>query len=390
MGSRQKVLLVTRNFPPVVGGMERLAHHVYLELKKDFQMSIVGPHGCQNHVAADTKVLSCTLVPTSVFFFCLQWRTFRLARLVKPDLIVAGSGVAAPAALCAARSIGVPAICYLHGLDLVANDSIYRGLFIPFIRRCDKFIVNSRNTAHLAREIGINPDKIEILHPGVVMPSRTLPPRLVSFRERLDAREKIILLSVGRVHPRKGLPEFIRKTLPLLVETIPNLILVLIGEEPRQALKQPGAELQRVLATAKTAGLEQHVKTLGAVDDTTLEMAYRESDLLVFPVLELPGDVEGFGMVAVEAAAHGLLTVAFAAGGVPDAVKEGVSGYLVPPGDYTGFADAVIRCLNEETSGRHERCVEHAREFSWDVFGEKLRKICRKEINGAKGGTVAD
>jgi phosphatidylinositol alpha-1,6-mannosyltransferase len=105
------------------------------------------------------------------------------------------------------------------------------------------------------------------------------------------------------------------------------------------------------------------------VDDATLASAYRESDLLIFPVLDLPGDVEGIGMVAVEAAAHGLLTVAFAAGGVPDAVKEGVSGYLVVPGDYVSLTDTIVRCLSEKSSTWSGRCIAHAKNFSWDLYG---------------------
>lgn len=382
-------MLVTRNFPPVLGGMERLMHHVYLELEKDFEVGLLGPQGCQHYVSPAARVLTCPLSPTTFFLSCLQWHAYRMARQTRPSLIIAGSGVVVPAALCAARSIGVPVVCYLHGLDLVVRDLIYRRVFISLIRHCDKFIVNSRNTAQLARDIGIASASIEILHPGVALPVANVPVVSPSLREKLNAQNKIILLSVGRIHPRKGLPQFLEQAMPLLVEKVPNLILVLIGEEPQKALKSSGGELQRVLATAKSLGLEQHIMTLGAVDDATLAMAYRESDLLIFPVLDLPGDVEGFGMVAVEAAAHGLPTVAFAAGGVPDAIKEGVSGYLVSRGDYIGLADAAIRCLNEKSPGWRERCIEHARDFSWDIFGERLRKICRDVIRSGQGGKVS-
>lgn len=390
MGNMSRgVLLVTRNFPPVLGGMERLMHHVYLELERGFEVTLLGPQGCENYARPGLRVFTCPLSPIAIFLSCLQWRAYRIARETRPDLVIAGSGVAAPAALCAARSIGKPVICYLHGLDLVARDPVYQRMFIPLIRRCDRFIVNSRNTARLAREIDIASSSIEILHPGVAMPAANSPVGSSSFREKLNAERKVIMLSVGRIHPRKGLPRFIEQAMPLLVEKIPNLVLVLIGEEPQKALRSSGDELQRVLAAAKSIGLEKHVTTLGAVDDATLAMAYRESDLLIFPVLDLPGDVEGFGMVAVEAAAHGLPTVAFAEGGVPDAIKEGVSGYLVSPGDYVGFAGAVIRCLDEKSTGWRDRCIEHARDFSWDIFGEKLRKICRDAIDAARGERVS-
>ena len=76
-----------------------------------------------------------------------------------------------------------------------------------------------------------------------------------------------------------------------------------------------------------------------------LHAAYAEADALVFPVLELPGDVEGFGMVALEAAAHGLPTFGFRSGGVPDAVQEGRTGELVSASDYGGLAERLANHL---------------------------------------------
>jgi len=305
-----------------------------------------------------------------------------MARRLKPSLVFAGSGTAAPAALCAARSLDVPVVCYLHGLDLVAKNPVYRGVFIPAIRRCDRIIANSQNTAALARETGVNPAAIDVLHPGVIIPASDNPAEAPSsFRTKLKLQHKVILLSVGRIQPRKGLTEFVALVLPSLVAKGLDVVLVIIGSEPKNALKSSRGETPRILAAARSAGVEQHILMLGAVDDTTLVQAYRESDLLVFPVRDIPGDVEGFGMVAVEAAAHGLPTLAFAAGGVPDAVNDGVSGYLVRPGDYAGFAEAIIRHVSGGSAQLRSRCLEHARQFSWELFGERLREICRGVID---------
>src|SRR3546814_1721721 len=85
---------------------------------------------------------------------------------------------------------------------------------------------------------------------------------------------------------------------------------------------------------------------IGRIGDRELEDAWAASAVHVFPVREIPGDPEGFGMVAMEAAAHGVPTVAYAVGGVPDAVLDGTSGVLVQPGDEVGFAEAVDRTLS--------------------------------------------
>src|SRR3546814_12287140 len=85
---------------------------------------------------------------------------------------------------------------------------------------------------------------------------------------------------------------------------------------------------------------------LGTItDDALLSVVYKAASAHIFPVREIPGDPEGFGMVAVEAAAHGVPTIAFATGGIVDAVAEGESGRLIRTGDYGAFAGIVVESL---------------------------------------------
>jgi len=113
------------------------------------------------------------------------------------------------------------------------------------------------------------------------------------------------------------------------------------------------------------------VRFLGAVEDDVLWDCYVAADVLVFPLIRVKGDVEGFGMVAIEAAASGTPTVAFPVGGVVDAVADGLSGSLVSEGDYEAFAAAVVSiCAGGPPSSSD--CRNHAKKFSWDVHRQKL------------------
>jgi len=137
-----------------------------------------------------------------------------------------------------------------------------------------------------------------------------------------------------------------------------------------------GSERERILAAARDAGVEKNLRFLGRCDEATLGAAYQAANLHVFPVLELPGDVEGFGMVALESAAYGLPTVAFAVGGVSDAVREGRTGTLVASGDYGRLGEAVIRQLAQTRDGLATAiCRDFAAGKAWPVFGERLRKL---------------
>jgi SAM-dependent methyltransferase len=144
----------------------------------------------------------------------------------------------------------------------------------------------------------------------------------------------------------------------------------------------------RILAAAAGPGLEDNIRILGPCDDATLTSAYFAAHVHVFPVRDVPGNVEGFGMVAIEAAAHSLPTVAFAVGGIPDAVREGRSGYLIPPGDYGRFADRVCALLG---SGRDATLRQSAREvagdFQWERFGGRLTAALDELLSAAPAET---
>jgi phosphatidylinositol alpha-1,6-mannosyltransferase len=156
----------------------------------------------------------------------------------------------------------------------------------------------------------------------------------------------------------------------MIARAQPDVQLVIVGDAPAQALYAQAQTPESILAAAQAAGVAQNVRLLGNIDEQALHDAYFGADLHVFPVRALPGDPEGFGMVAIEAAAHGLPTVAYATGGVVDAVADGVSGRLIPPGDVAGFAQAVLALLAAPPA--LERCRGFAERFAWSEFGQKV------------------
>jgi phosphatidylinositol alpha-1,6-mannosyltransferase len=166
--------------------------------------------------------------------------------------------------------------------------------------------------------------------------------------------------------------EFVMQALPRIVQAIPQATLLIVGDAPNDALHAGAQTIDSIKAAAAEVGVAEHLRFLGQITDYgKLGVVYAAANVHVFPVRELPGDPEGFGMVAVEAAAHGLPTVAFATGGVIDAVAEGRSGRLIKAGDYSALADAVVATL---TSGvdLKQPCRDFARRFTWEAFGEAV------------------
>lgn len=367
-------LLVTRNFPPLVGGMEKLNQHLLLALAELGPVGLSGPRGAAAHAPASALVRESALKPMPVFLLGCAWRGWRLARRLRPSLVMAGSGLTAPIAWSLARLAGARSAVYLHGLDIIAPSALYQLGWLPFIRRCEVVFVNSANTQRIAVEAGVPRERISILHPGTGMPVLD-PAAGEAFRHERDYGFRPLLLSVGRLTRRKGLAEFVVNALPLIVAEHPDALLLVIGGEAVDALHgASGNEQARIEALAQEAGVAFALRFLGRCDEATLCAAYQAADCHVFPVLDVPGDVEGFGMVALESAAHGLPTVAFAVGGVPDAVDTGRSGALVASGDYAGFAREVLRFLAPNArAGFSDTSRAFARGMEWSLFGERLR-----------------
>jgi phosphatidylinositol alpha-1,6-mannosyltransferase len=371
---RPRVLLVTRNLPPLRGGMERLNLHMAQALAEWSDLTVIGPAGCGQFLPAQCEVIEVPVRPLSDFLL----RSLRAAwrRSGRPmDIALAGSGLTVLSVKLAAWRAGARSVAYVHGLDLLAPHLLYRAVWLPTLRRLDHALTNSANTADIGARIGVARGRITVIHPGVTLPDASHDPT-DAFRTQHQLGQRPLLLSVGRLTARKGLSQFIRHALPVIQKQHPDVVLVVIGDEAPDALTGAGTGGRAALqALADELGLGANLRLLGPCNDDTLSQAYFAADVHVFPVRDMPGDVEGFGMVAIEAAAHGLPTVAFAVGGVPDAVSPGRSGHLVQPGDYASFAQRTCELL---AAGRDTPLRASAREFAatftWDIFAMRLRE----------------
>ena len=368
-----RVLVVSRNLPPLTGGMERLVVNAVTELARRHHVTVIGPAACAQSLPAEVKAREALGQGALAYLTSALPQALIAALRERPDVILAGSGLTAPIARIVSMMARVPYAVLIHGLDVIVPNRLYQTVFVPCLRAADALIANSEHTAELARSAGMRADAITVLHPGVEFPA----PEAHGFREKFGIRpDQPLLLSVGRIVRRKGLPAFITQSLPALRERFPNLAFAIVGEEPAAALHSPGAEITAIWEAIARQGLEDSVRLSGRVTDELLHAAYAEADALVFPVLELPGDVEGFGMVAIEAAAHGLPTLGFRSGGVPDAVHDGITGELVATGDYERLTDRVAHHLStRELRPYTEACLAHAETQGWSHYGAKLSAI---------------
>ncbi|MEQ8495970.1 MAG: glycosyltransferase family 4 protein, partial [Gammaproteobacteria bacterium] len=331
---------------------------------------VVGPPGAAPYLPAAVRVCSCRSAAAAAFLLEAAWHAPRCALRRRPALVLATSGLTAPLARTAALLARAPYLVCVHGLDLVTRHPLYRGLFLPAIRRADCVVANSHNSARLAGAVGVAPGRLRVVHPGVDTDVPAVD--AAGFRRRHGLDGARVLLAVGRYAARKGLPEFIERALPALVAADPRYVLVVIGDTARQSVRREGGVHDRIEAAIERTGLASHVRLLGALPDAELAAAYSGADVHVFPVIPVAGDVEGFGMVAVEAAAHGLWTVAFDEGGVADAVIEGESGALVPSGDYAALVATIRAAIDSALPRRAAGCRRVAAGFAWPRYTAEM------------------
>src|SRR6266704_1363126 len=177
------------------------------------------------------------------------------------------------------------------------------------------------------------------------------------------------LLTVARLEPHKGVDTVIA-ALPAIVAQAPDV---------RYAVAGSGPERERLEKLAHKIGVADRVRFLGEVSDADLPALYNLASVYVGASRRAERiGVEGFGISLVEASACGLPVVAGNSGGIPDAVRAGETGFLVPPEDPAAFADAICRLLAdaelaERVGAAGRRAVETY--YNWDRVVGDLRAI---------------
>jgi phosphatidylinositol alpha-1,6-mannosyltransferase len=219
----------------------------------------------------------------------------------------------------------IPRPTMIHGLDVTYRNRLYRALVHPPLRSSDRVIAVSTATAERAREFGVAPDRIAVLRLGVQRPpagpaNRQAARAALLQRLSLDG-DQAVLLSLGRLVRRKGVRWFTESVLPELGE---HVHYVVAGDGPESPLIQEAAQ---------AAGVSKRVHLLGRVDDDLREELLTGADLFVQPNIQVPGDMEGFGLVTVEAAMRGTPVAAAGLEGIRDAIMDGRTGILLPPAD---------------------------------------------------------
>jgi phosphatidylinositol alpha-1,6-mannosyltransferase len=259
---------------------------------------------------------------------------------------------------------GVASAAIVHGLDVTTPFGPYQRFVPRVFRALDLVMPVSAATGEACTQRGLTPDKLHVVRNGVdVSRFRPLLSSRADRRTEIESlstgdaplpESAVLLVSVGRQVPRKGFEWFIRNVLPRLPD---HVHYWLAGTGPEQEA------IQRAIGET---GQSHRVRLLGRVSEADLQRLYRGADLFVMPNVPVPGDMEGFGVVMLEAGMNGLPTVGAGIEGIAEVITNGENGQLVPSGDADAFL-AAIRPWAEDRSGL-DAASKRARDFTRDQF----------------------
>jgi phosphatidylinositol alpha-1,6-mannosyltransferase len=348
-----RVLVLTDSFPPHAGGSREYNYNVYRELVAlgNYEVTILTKKvpGWEefDRTASSGKFqvirrfrplanLKLKELPKGIYPFLHT--LLQIARN-RPEIIHAGDlypqGLTA---LFAKKVFRIPYVVYCHGEEVTQMD---RYKYQPRVRNliyksADAVVANSDFACGLLSRIGVAQKKIQKINPGVDAERFKPTARSEELCRRFHLEGKTVILTVARLVPRKGhraaLDAFSR-----VCEEFPSARYLIVGTGPEED------SLKQIVRDRK---LEDRVTFVGFVPSEKLPVYYNVCDIMLLANREeADGDVEGFGIVFLEANAAGKPVIAGRTGGAVEAVQDGLTGLLVNPDDEMELAAALRRLL---------------------------------------------
>jgi len=259
-----------------------------------------------------------------------------------------------------AKFKGIETLIFFYGKDvLTAKNSFFGSLALWLAPRlANQIAANSRFTA------GLLPkryrEKIKILYPSVDPAIVQSVPEVQDIRRPEDRK---VILFVGRLVRRKGVDDILR-AMKLVRAT--DVFLEVVGDGP---------ELESLKALAVELGLSDRVSFYGALSGIPLYERYESCKIFAMPSRTEKSDVEGFGTVFLEAGLFGKPSIGTTSGGIPEAVRDGVTGLIVPEGNPRRLSEAITELLDRPGMMKAMGEEAHKRvlaQFTWEKGAQLL------------------
>lgn len=350
----KKVLYITRKYPPQIGGMEVFCYNLYNGLKKREKLDI-------NLISLERKQKHL------IWFFpyvCL----YVLLNVRKYDVLFIGDGL-----LCFLGVISkfisptTKRIINVFGLDITFKNRIYQYYLQLFYHKCSDIYISISKETETVLRVKHNINSV-VITPGISIHSKNKS----ITKEQLWKKYNIsvndfVIITVGRLVKRKGVNWFVNEVLPAFA--LKEVKYLIIGD---------GEDFYQIQNSIEKTDLRDNALMLGKISQEELDAFYEYSDLFVMPNIKVDGDMEGFGIVAVESSALGTLVLAANIEGIKDAIIDNVNGLLVESADKEAFIQCIKDIMlnkdkyEEKTLAFSRYTREH---YSWEYICKQYEKL---------------
>ncbi len=365
------ILIAGTDFPPNWGGISTYTTQLASSLAKKCSVIVLSP-GPGIPEFDDSQPYRIVRTPAIPFFRLCCFLLFVpwAIREFKVNVVLHTVWTTSLVSHLWHKLMPVPYFVAIHGSEILDDHHSWRRRLKRLLGSWRKLALRkaggvfpvSQYSAKLAECEGVNKERIKVI-PNGVDPVRFFPRYGSSIQDHVGT-----LLTVARLDLHKG-HDHVLQALAILKRN---------GLEARYIIAGEGDEKERLCNMTTELGLEEQVTFKGFVSDLELPLLYQKADVFIMASREVPGRVdmiEGFGLSYLEASASGLPVIGGRSGGTSDAIRDGVTGFLVDPNDIFEIERAIRRLLTDKDlcsrMGEEGRRWTEA-EMNWDEVSEKM------------------
>ncbi len=358
-------LIVTRNFPPDLGGMQNLMEGLSNALLNHGPVKVFADYSDNSEVYDQNSKLNIQRVAGLKIF-----RKYRKANLIKEFMEQNELRASFFDNWKSIENIENEMLkknksfCLIHSKEInhPVGSSLHKRV-LNALAKADHVIANSRFTKELAMKLGVK--NVTVINPGCNYPI-SVNDEAKSFANEIYGQSSPKLITVSRLDGRKS-HQNILMTIKNLLPKFPKLKYVSIGDgDERKNLEKLKRELK----------LDNNVKLIFSSTEQEKVALLEQSDVFVMPSVVYKKSVEGFGITYIEAASYGTPSIGGIYGGEGDAIKSGQTGYLCNGNDLNALYDTLSKILvNDHYKELGTNALNFSKNFSWNIIVKKYIEL---------------
>ncbi len=366
-----KTLLFTIDFPPNIGGVANYYFEIYKHLPQDkifvlTQKTDKRTNGNSN-IYRDGLISYLPIWPKWLPAILALYKTVKKEKI--KTVLVGQVLPLGTITFILSRILNIEYIVSTHGLDILESQKTKRKKLLTkiILKNSKKIITNSNFTKKEIEKIGVNDNKIKMLYPCPHIKPPAKDKVKKELEEKYSLKNKKIILSVGRIVERKGFDMTIR-SMKSVKGAVDNAIYVIAGSDS-------GYE-KKIKKLIKDSNCGSDIVIINNPTNDELAALYDLCSLFIMPSRKIGSDVEGFGIVFLEANSFNKPVIGGKSGGVSDAIIDNKTGLLVDPLNIDEISGAIIRLIKDpemrDCLGRNgKNRVDN--EFTWNSQVKKLQ-----------------